>query len=352
MIDLSKAEIKFMVIHIIGNKMRHEGMRLSKELMTVEDNGFKELMFRHFLKPFLKMDYLYRFTHNSNLNFNENYVYLKGIFANLQSFYAQSLNIARHLYENSLHPRIRSGEFFMLYITNCSIDGNITNAIGLFKAETKDTFLKVTESDDAFNIKTEEGISINRLDKGCLIFNLAQDDGYRVTVIDNHNKANEEARYWKDLFLNVSAVQNSDVVTQKYLDLCTKVIENTYPFENTGEKLDRKSRALDYFKSNEVFNLDHFVEQVFDKNEEAINDLSKLRTAIQETNELQLPDNFDISRRTVNKLTNRTKNVIRLDTTFDIYIKGQPSNALRNLERSYDSKRNMNFYKIYFHEEQ
>lgn len=352
MLDLSNAEIKFMIIHIIGNKMRQEGLRLSKECILLEDSDFKELMFRHFLKPFLKTEFLYRFTHTSNLDFNENYVYSKNIFTNIQTFYDQSSNIARHLYENSTHPRIRSGEFFMLYITNCNIDGNTTDAIGLFKAETKETFIMVTENDDAFNIKTDEGIGINRLDKGCLIFNLAQDDGYRIAVIDNHSKANEEARYWKDQFLKVSTVQNSEAVTQKYIDLCNKVIETTNTFENAGEKLDRKSRAIDYFKSNEVFNLEHFAEQVFDKNQEALNDFSKLRTTMQETSELQLPDHFDISRRTVDKQTNRTKNVIRLDRTFDIYIKGQPSNALRNLERSYDSKRNMNFYKIYFHEEQ
>ncbi len=352
MIDLSNAEIQYMVVHIIGNKMRQEGLRLSKNLIFLEDNNFKELMFRHFLKPFLKIEILHRFTHNSNLNFNENYVYSRNIFSNTQSFLNESTSIAGHLYENSTHPRIRSGEFFMLYIKNCSIDGNITDAIGLFKAETKETFIKVTENNDAFNIKTEEGISVNRLDKGCLIFNLAQEDGYRIAVVDNHSKANEEARYWKDQFLKVTTIQSIETVTQKYIDLCNKVIETSYSFESAGEKLERKSRALDYFKSNEVFNLESFAEQVFDKNQEALSDLSKVRATIQETSEIHLPDHFDISHRTVDKQANRIKNVIRLDKTFDIYIKGLPTNAIRNLERSYDSNRNMNFYKLYFHEEQ
>lgn len=340
-----------MVIHIIGNKMRQEGLRLSKKLTSIEDDGFKELMFRHFLKPFIKMDSLYSFTHNSNLSFNEVFMYSKDIFANLNLFYELSSNIARHLYESSTHPRIKNGEFFMLYISNCRIEGNTTDAIGLFKAETKETFLKVTENGEAFNIRAEEGISINRLDKGCLIFNIADEDGYRVAVIDNQNKTSEEAKYWKDQFLSVSSVQNSDTVTEIYMELCTKAIENTYPSENAGEKLDRKSRALKYFSSNEVFNLDHFAEEVLDKNESVLNGFSKLKTETEVKDEINLPETFDISQRAVNKSNNRTKNIIRLDKTFDIYIKGQPSSALRNLERSYDPERNMNVYKLYFHEE-
>ena len=38
------------------------------------------------------------------------------------------------------------------------------------------------------------GVNINKLDKGCLIFNTNKEDCYVVSVVDNSNRG--EAKYW------------------------------------------------------------------------------------------------------------------------------------------------------------
>lgn len=41
-------------------------------------------------------------------------------------------------------------------------DGKSANAIGLFKSENKDTFLKIYSKDDDFEIEADNGININK----------------------------------------------------------------------------------------------------------------------------------------------------------------------------------------------
>ncbi|MDR0604368.1 MAG: hypothetical protein LBG80_08720 [Bacteroidales bacterium] len=41
------------------------------------------------------------------------------------------------------------------------------------------------------NFESEKGININKLDKGCLIFNTERENGYIVAVVDNTNKGTD-----------------------------------------------------------------------------------------------------------------------------------------------------------------
>lgn len=68
------------------------------------------------------------------------------------------------------------------------------DAVGLFKSENKDTFLKVYPSGDGFEIESQQGVNINKLDKGALIFNTDKENGYIVAIVDNTNKG-AEAHY-------------------------------------------------------------------------------------------------------------------------------------------------------------
>ena len=49
------------------------------------------------------------------------------------------------------------------------------------------------------DISSCQGINVDKLDKGCLVFNTEREEGFAVCVVDNTNRA--EARYWIDDFL-------------------------------------------------------------------------------------------------------------------------------------------------------
>mgnify|MGYP002539078795 CR=1 FL=1 len=80
-------------------------------------------------------------------------MYSSTIFQSPNSFVEQSKSIAKHLFEVSTHPNIKRGELYIAFIKDCIIDGYETNAIGIFKSETKDFYLNIKQ---IYKIKNTE----------------------------------------------------------------------------------------------------------------------------------------------------------------------------------------------------
>ena len=59
----------------------------------------------------------------------------------------------------------------LLPLKKCRLAGDFVNAVGIFKKRNKETFLKVFEHGESWEVIGEEGVNINKLDKGCIIFN-------------------------------------------------------------------------------------------------------------------------------------------------------------------------------------
>src|SRR5690606_34981083 len=151
------------------------------------DSDLEAVLNAYFLKPFSGESY-FRFHHDASLDLNEAYRFISEIFNDPDTLPDCSKKLARHLYNESSHPKIKGGEFYVVYFKNGSYKGDSVDMIGLFKSENKDTFLKIYPQGEGFVVGSETGININRLDKGCLIFNTEAEDGYVVAVVDQTNK--------------------------------------------------------------------------------------------------------------------------------------------------------------------
>ena len=46
---------------------------------------------------------------------NEIFVWVREIFEGKERLYEQSINLAKHLYEKSTHPKIKGGELYVVY---------------------------------------------------------------------------------------------------------------------------------------------------------------------------------------------------------------------------------------------
>ena len=199
MLFFDQSSLSGITLHKVGSKIEDEGILFSKSELRTNDS-LNNVLLNYFLSPF-KSDEFYHLYHDSDIKYNEVYGFVSEIFDNPNSLYEQSVNLARHLYEQSVHPKIKSGEFYTVYFKDCIINNNTVDAVGLFKSENKDTFLKIYPSVDGFDIESEKGININKLDKGCLIFNTERENGYVIAVVDNSSKGTE-AQYWMDDFLH------------------------------------------------------------------------------------------------------------------------------------------------------
>ena len=97
-------------IHEVGNKIADDG--LSYSLCPIKTNEtIKEVLTTYFINSFTTHEY-FQLYHDSDLNLNEVYSYISRIFDNPELLYEQSVNLAKHLYNQSTHHKIKGGEFY------------------------------------------------------------------------------------------------------------------------------------------------------------------------------------------------------------------------------------------------
>lgn len=355
MFDFSTANLENLIIHQVGNKLRDEGLFVSPVECEMKDSNVEELLLKYFLSSF-KEKVFYKFFHETDIHLNELYMYISSIFVDRDSFYAQSVNILKHLYEKSSHPQIKGGEFYMVYFTDCVVNEQRTDAIGIFKTEKKETYLKITRYADEFLVGSDNGINVKKLDKGCIIFNIDSSDGYRVALVDAVKKGNNEALYWKDEFLRLTNVQDGYFHTETCLTVCQDFAENIYGEIYQADRKDKVvflNEAVAYFDKHSEFNLENFVQEVV-KEPELIEQFKEHKQNYDINQGLTTTERFSISNPAVKTMKKKFKNLIKLDTEFEIKVKHPTSDTgnMQYIERGFDEEKGMNFYKVYFNEEE
>jgi len=347
MISSELTKIDSIIIHKVGNKSIEEGITFSNTPISTNEN-INQLLLTYFLTPFKSNEY-YNFYHDSDLQMNELYNFSTRIFENPDSLYEESKNIARHLYNRSVHPKIKEGELYIVYLQDCVLDGEVADAIGIFKSENLETYLKVYPKNEGYEITADSGININKLDKGCLIFNTEPEKGYLVAVADNLKKSSE-AQYWKDDFLNIKRRNDDYLFTQKTIEVCKNFITEQLPEEfevNKADQAEILNKSAEFFKEKDNFELNEFAEEIFQQ-PEIVDSFTQYKSSFENDNENIPPNDFSISDKAVKKQARFFKSVIKLDKNFHIYVHGKREYIVRGK----DPESGMNYYKLLFHEEE
>lgn len=341
MIDFTEIVLESIYIHKVGNKLRDEGIEVSDKNLSLGSEETKKYLLRYFLSPFNNNE-VYNFHYPTDLNLNDTYTFAKRIFANPKNLYDLSKDVSKHLYAKSSHPKINGGEFCICYFKDCLFEGQKTDAIGLFKSEKKDVFLKLTSS----KIGHESGVNIDKLDKGCLIFNLEEEHGYKVCIVDS-NKSND-TQYWKDEFLSIRPASDNFHFTKNFLSITknfiTTQIQNDFDLSK-ADQIDLLNRSVDYFKKHDTFEKQEFESEVFADNN-IIESFRKFDQTYRQENEVELSDSFVISEQAVKKQARIFKNVLKLDKNFHIYIHGN-----KELIEQGTDENGRKYYKIYYENE-
>ena len=346
----TEATIEQLSIHRVGNKLQDEFYVLSENPVNLQDELMPQLLMQYFLTPFTKVHEVYRFFHpNDTLALNELYHFSKAFFQGEVAFHSLSQDICKHLFESSNHPNIKGGELYVVHLQGVQLEGEVHDAIGIFKSENKETYLKVYPTQGAFNMDYEqEAININKLDKGCLIVNTESDEGYKVLVVDQTNRQ-QEAVYWKDDFLKVRIRNDAFNQTGNFLKVYKKFVnegmDETFEMER-ADKIDLLNRSMGYFKEKETFKQEEFEEEVLG-NPQAISLFNDYRQQFEQEYDAPFDASFGISDQAVKKVQSAYKSVLKLDKNFHIYVHGKRE----YIEKGYDEEKGMNYYKVYFKEE-
>ncbi len=338
-------KIHDIIVHFVGNKSTEEWLYLSKTCLIIDDD-VKIPLEKYFLDSFSTNEY-FQLYHDSGIDYNVVYGAANAIFDNPEALYEQSVNLAKHLYEQSTHPKIKGGEFYTVYFKDCIVDGETMDAVGLFKSENKDTFLKVLREGGNFNLESEQGINIKKLDKGCLIFNKDRENGYVVAVVDNTNRG-VDAQYWIDDFLHVRQRKDEYANTENVMAMAKQFITKELPKEfevPKADQIDLLNRSLQFFKEKDSFDMEEFANEVIEQ-PEVIESFKSYKKSYEEEHATEIDDSFTISQHAFKKQQRSYKRIIRLDKKIQIIIDGNRD----HIEQGEDERGK--YYKVYYSTEE
>jgi len=347
MIDYSYCKIERLAVHWIGNPVNEDPLELSEHEMNLEHEDVSALVKHYFLSSFKSPEVFGLSSQSGQPEANPMWEASCRIWEEPDAFLETSKQIAEHLYESSQHANIRNGYLYVAWLKGLSWDGNDCDAIGIFKSESKENFLQLNELDDRFEFTLVEGLHPDKLDKGCLIFDLESETGFVVNVHDRNSRS-AEASFWTQEFLQLRARSDDFHHTQNFLSMTksfvTEQIEQEFEVDKT-DKIDMLNRSIEYFKENDHFDESDFGRAVFG-DEEVISSFAEYGQNFQEEHNMDIEMDFAISTPAVKKQSRVFKSVLKLDKNFHVYIHGNKD----LIERGVDDD-GRKFYKIYYNEE-
>jgi len=348
MIEFFDAKLELLTIHRVGNKNREETCFQSDGLADLSED-LTQILLDYFCLPLMKVTEVNHFVHEVGLRFNEMNGIAKNIFNDKSTFLQNSVSILHHLFEQSEHPHIKTGDLFIVYFTDIYFQDDTVDAIGVFKSENKDSYLKLIDYQRQIVIDQTNGINPKKLDKACLILNLEDSDGYRVLTVDNNKY---DAEYWPKKFLNIDFIKDNNFETKNCVNLCKSFAQEVIK-EQGGKKeqIDFLNRSVKFFEENEETSIEDYKNSLFaDSDSKQI--FGKFKEKFEKDNDIIFSETFEISKPVLSKQKKTIKNYIKLDT--NIQIKLDPKNQESNdkfIEKGFDDQKSMHYYKIFFNKE-
>lgn len=349
MISLYNTQIESLSVHEIGNKSRNEKLFISEKPFNLNDE-ISPILKEYFFKPFREKEESYfRFYHEVDIEYNSVFCRCKELFENPNRAHELSIDIAKHLFEQSNHPHIKSGELYVLHLTNLSIDNEIVDAIGIFKSEIRSDFMQFEEKGNVLEMILQQGVNLQKLDKGALIFNTKKDEGYKVLCIDTNKY---DTRYWLEHFLELDIFQDENFTTKKYLQFVKDFAKDVVlPAEDKKEQTMFLNRSINFFAKNDEFEESNFLNEVLD-NPDLIPEFKNYKVDKGEKYSIEDVSNFSISNTAVNDMRKKFKSLIELDTNISIKIDlMNPESAEKYIEKGWDEERQLYYYLVYFNKE-
>jgi hypothetical protein len=350
MINLYTTQIETISIHRVGNKNKNEALFLSAEPFALNDET-TGLLKEYFFKPFREKEENYlKLNHEVDLEFHELHKIASDIFTDPSTIHFNSKKIGTHLFEQSNHPHIKSGELYVAYLSNVVLDNEKVDAIGIFKSELKHDFLQFEERGDNLDLVIQQGININKLDKGCLILNKNKEEGYKVLSVDSNKY---DTKYWLENFLGADPLADENFYTKNYLKFCQNFAKDVVlPAEDKQQEVLFMNRAVNHFAKNDAFEETNFLNEVME-NPELIPEFKHYKVERGPKYSIEDVSNFDIANKAVSDARKKIKNVINLDTNIQIKLDFiNPESAEKFVEKGWDEERQMYYYLVYFNKEQ
>lgn len=304
-----------------------------------------DILCMFFLKPF-KPHNFFTFSHELDVEYNGAFASCRKIFEDQQTMLEEAQNFLKLLYAVSENENIKEGEFYVAHFQEITLKEEVTQAIGIFKSEERDPFIRIYQEDDSLGVSSDEGISLNNINKGALIFDDPERKTCSVLVFDRSNKVTP-AKFWIDHFLNLAPVEDEFYHTKNFMHLCKDFVLKDQQALDRADQVDLLNRSVDYFKDREQFNQQEFEEEVLQEPETRQAFIEYQENYAEENQVDILQPEFEISKPAFKAAKRYIRSVIKLDKNFHVYVHGKRE----LIERGFDETRGQHYYKLFFDSE-
>ena len=333
MLEVNESTLTQYVVHYVGDTTLFAEEAYTQPEVLLEA-AFTQLAFSK-----VDTEQQYGFFHETNIDLNEVYTYAQAIFSDKQNFYTQSKHIATHLQSVSQHPNIKAGELFIGLFENCLWHTEAKTVLAIVKIDEKEMFLDVKNEGDKMTVNGIDGINVKKANNIAIIIDMGDSE---PPIVFMKAKKKEDVVYWQERFLKLKVTDEPFFKTNLALTECKKYILKEDRFSNT-DKLELLNKTLDYFRAEEQFDVEDYIDTVFEQVEEVQKDVLVQTVKPYETT---------ISESAIAKAEKSYKRKIKLDSNIEIQVNVQDMEEVNKyIEVGYDETTKRKFYKIYFEEE-
>ena len=322
--------IKAATIQIVGNKTRGEGLSSASALADVSESS--DFLTKLIEKSFAMED-LKCFTYIESVELNPVYQFVSMIFDDENAFLKQSVNIATFLYDQSVHPNIRSGELYVLLL-ECEYKKQAIDAVAILKSEKKDPFLATDNDGREISVRTIYGTGLKGLDKGCLILNVDREKGY---VVNNGS----DARYWTDSFLHVTDCDDDYHQTVKLMEMCRGFVNQQEDITDAERAITAK-RTADVFATGDTIHVDALADMLF-QNEKHKREFAAYRERFEQQNG-ELCDEVSVVKKAALRKHVTKMATLKLGADFEVKV----LNPEAKIEGGVDKQSGKKYYTLYY----
>lgn len=305
-------DIKMATIQVVGNKSRGEGLSAASVLADVSESS--DFLTKLVEKSFT-MDDLKRFSYTETVELNPVYQFVSKIFDDKEAFLKQSVNIATFLYDQSVHPNIRSGELYVLLL-ECEYKKEPVEAVAILKSEKKDPFLATDNDGREISVRTIYGTGLKGLDKGCLVLNVERENGYVVGTVDNTNNGSD-AQYWTDSFLHVTNCDDDYHETVKLTEMLTAFLKQVAE-QNAAEGAVVAKKATELLKKGEAVQVEELAERIC-VNEEQREQFASFRQEFEEAHG-EFAEEVNVVAKAASRKPVTRMNTLRIGDAFEVKV--------------------------------
>lgn len=254
MLEVSESTLSSYIVHGIEEQLVLGDEAFSQPAVMLEA-AFAQLAFSK-----VKFEQQYDFFHETNLALNEVYTYAQTIFTDEQSFFEQSKHIATHLHSVSNHPNIKNGSLFIGVFENCLVGNESKKVLAIVKIDEKELFLDVKSEANKMVVNGIDGVNVKKINNAAIVIDGGPDEAPAVFL---RTRKQEDIVYWQERFLKVKVTDEQYEKTDLALQEVKKYILKEEEYTNT-EKLSLLNKTLDYFRSEKSFQVEDYIEEVFE----------------------------------------------------------------------------------------